>query len=105
MTCIEGRYVVHLGNIYRIRQTHTAQEHYPPDAEGVEALYKMAYEGRTELPPEDELEIWSADRAPYSKLKRVAHVGFVWESQVDHNVWEPGAPGVQENIWKKVDTH
>lgn len=31
-----------------------------------------------------------------------AHNGKIWESQVANNIWEPGAPGVYENIWKEV---
>ena len=32
----------------------------------------------------------------------VAHKGGIWLSGVDNNIWEPGAVGVHENIWKRV---
>lgn len=31
---------------------------------------------------------------------KVTHNGVKYISQVDNNFWEPGAPGVYENIWK-----
>lgn len=36
------------------------------------------------------------------KLVEVIHNGGVWLSGVDNNVWEPGAPGVYDNVWKRV---
>lgn len=39
---------------------------------------------------------------PYPKGAKVTHKGHTWESMVANNVWEPGAPGIGENIWKKV---
>lgn len=35
---------------------------------------------------------------PYMKGDKVWHVGKVWESLIDGNVWEPGAVGT-ESLW------
>ena len=39
---------------------------------------------------------------PYQVGSKVAHNGKKWESMVPNNVWEPGAFGVDQNIWKEV---
>ena len=41
---------------------------------------------------------------PYQTGSKVTHNGVKYISQVDDNIWEPGALGVYENIWKKVET-
>ena len=38
----------------------------------------------------------------WQKGSKCNHNGFNWESMVDNNVWEPGAFGVGEEIWRKV---
>ena len=38
----------------------------------------------------------------YAKDVQVTHGGKTWISMVDNNVWEPGAAGVYDNIWKEV---
>lgn len=50
-------------------------------------------------------ERWNGiDKIPYQKDSKCTHNGVKYISQVDDNFWEPGAPGVHENIWKKVET-
>lgn len=39
---------------------------------------------------------------PYQVGSKVTHNGKRWESMVPNNVWEPGAFGVDQNIWKEV---
>ncbi len=39
---------------------------------------------------------------PYQVGSKVTHNGKKWESMVPNNVWEPGAFGVDQNIWKEV---
>lgn len=59
-----------------------------------------------ELQPQDEYPAWE----PYNGIPPVkwqtgskcTHSGKKWESMVDNNVWEPGAFGVDENIWREV---
>ena len=38
----------------------------------------------------------------YQKGSKVTHNGKKWESMVDNNVWEPGAFGVGDTIWKEI---
>lgn len=38
----------------------------------------------------------------WQKGSKCAHNGKRWESMVDNNVWEPGAFGVGEEIWRLV---
>lgn len=38
----------------------------------------------------------------YQKGSKVSHNGKKWESMVDNNVWEPGAFGVGDTIWKEI---
>ena len=48
-----GKRVRHNGKIYRIVSPHTAMEHYPPDSEGVLALYRpvdVAHSGTADDP-------------------------------------------------------
>ena len=44
------------------------------------------------------------DKIPYQTDSKVTHNGVKYISMVDNNFWEPGAPGVYENIWKKLET-
>lgn len=37
---------------------------------------------------------------PYQTDSKCTHNGVKYISMVDNNFWEPGAPGVYENIWK-----
>lgn len=41
---------------------------------------------------------------PYQTDSKVTHNGVKYISMVDNNFWEPGAVGVYENIWKKLET-
>ena len=40
---------------------------------------------------------------PYQTGSKCSHNGSNYVSQVDNNFWEPGAPGIYDNIWKKVE--
>ena len=50
-------------------------------------------------------ERWNGiDKIPYQTDSKVTHNGEKYISMVDNNFWEPGAPGVYDNIWKNVET-
>lgn len=57
--------------------------------------------------PEEEYPKWQKwdgiGLIPYQTGSKCSHNGSNYVSQVNNNIWEPGAPGVYENIWKKVD--
>ena len=38
----------------------------------------------------------------YAKDVQVTHGGRTWLSMVYNNVWEPGAAGVYDSIWKEA---
>ena len=70
---------------------------------------KALKEGNQEETPEEPEEYpewvkWDGiGLIPYQTGSKVTHNGEKYISQVDDNIWEPGALGVYENIWKKVD--
>lgn len=56
--------------------------------------------------PQEEYPAWEPYNGippvPYQVGSKVTHNGKKWESMVPNNVWEPGAFGVDQNIWKEV---
>lgn len=40
---------------------------------------------------------------PWQNGSKCFHNGKNYVSQVNNNIWEPGAPGVYETIWKEVE--
>lgn len=63
-------------------------------------------EGESETTGDTEIPAWK----PYDGVTRdyqqgavVAHIGKVWKSTYNgQNVWEPGAPGIDERYWVEV---
>ncbi|MGI6691154.1 MAG: hypothetical protein ACOX63_10025 [Christensenellales bacterium] len=80
------------GALYKVVQDHTVQAHYPPGIDTA-SLY-------TRINPPDIIPDWIVGSWDLGVLVR--HIGKVWESMVPNNVWEPGAPGVYDNIWREV---
>ena len=75
----------------------------------IKALKEGAGETPEETPEETEeypqWQRWNGiDKIPYQTDSKCTHNGVKYISMVDNNIWEPGAPGVYENIWKKVET-
>ncbi len=77
----------------------------------IKVLKETIESGGTVVPepeptPQEEYPAWE----PYNGIPPVkwqtgskcTHNGKKWESMVDNNVWEPGAFGVDQNIWKEV---
>ena len=87
---IGGR-VWHNGGLYRVQQAHTAE--HPPSV-NTAALY-------TRIQSPGAVQAWVTGQS-YSKDVQVTHGGKTWISMVDNNVWEPGAAGVYDNIWKET---
>jgi hypothetical protein len=71
----------------------------------VEKLEGKQLEETPEEPEEyPEWQKWNGiGLIPYKTGSKVTHNGVKYISQVDNNIWEPGAPGVYENIWKVVE--
>ena len=87
-----GEYLRHDNGLYRVKQAHKVQAHYPPSTATAALYSKVTMPGET---PD-----WTP--GSWAKAIKVKHKGKTWLSMVDNNVWEPGAAGVYENIWKEV---
>lgn len=85
-----GQRVRYDGKLYRCVQAHTSQEGWEP-ATAAALWVRTAPDG--EIP--DWVQPTGAHDA-YGMGDKVRHVGKVWESMVDGNVWEPGVYGWSE---------
>lgn len=91
-----GETIAHEGTNYDVIQGHIAQLGWEPDV--TPALFKrVATPGQID----DWVQPTGAHDA-YAKGDQVRHNGFIWESLIDANVWEPGVVGT-ESLWKKVE--
>lgn len=87
------------GKLYKVNQTHTSQEAYPPDSEGVTALY-------SEVAPAGVIPLWKQPEGQHDSYVLGDLVqwpeGTVWEctggDAEGYNVWEPGVYG-----WTQVE--
>lgn len=87
------------GVLYFIVQPHQSQPHYPPGP-GTEALYAKLLTS-----PTGEILDWEQPESNngYKEGDKVRHIGKIWVStHKGLNVWEPGATGVDDRIWKEV---
>ena len=87
-----GEYLRYDNGLYRVKQAHKIQAHYPPFT-ATAALYS-----RVTMP--GEIPNWSS--GSWAKGIKVRHKGKLWVSGVENNTWEPGSPGVYDNIWKEA---
>ena len=77
--------------LYRCVQAHTSQESWTPDAAA--SLWAIAAD------PAEEWPAWSQPigaHDAYAAGAKVSHNDKHWVSDVDNNVWEPGAYGWSE---------
>ncbi len=82
--------------LYECLQGHTTQSDWQPNV--VPALWKVVYEPH-EIP--EWVQPTGAHDA-YMMGDQVHHNGWIWESLIDNNVWEPGTTGT-ENLWVQVE--
>lgn len=83
--------------LYKCLQDHHAQPSWnPADAQSLWAEI-LTDPGGEVLP-------WIQPESTngYSKGDKVTHKGQTWESDIDNNVWEPGAQGT-ESLWHVVE--
>lgn len=88
-----GERVQYQGELYKCLQDHTAQPGWTPtDAQSLWAKILTN--------PSGEILPWVQPGSTngYHKGDKVTHKGQTWESDVDNNVWEPGAVG-SEALW------
>ena len=79
------------GTLYRCLQAHTAEEAWnPADAPSLWA--------KVLIPDPAVIPAWEQPDStnPYMTGDKVTHNGKTWVSDVDNNVWEPGAYGWSE---------
>ena len=79
--------------LYSVLQEHTSQAEWKPN-EAV-SLYKAIGFTDSGVP------IWTqplGSEDAYMMGDKVEHGGSIWTSNVDYNVWEPGASGA-ESLW------
>ena len=91
-----GDRVQYNGLLYKCLQSHTAQSDWTPDT--AVSLWVRVDDPSIEYPD------WrqpSGAHDAYSKGDKVSHNGKHWVSDVDGNVWEPGAVGT-EALWHEV---
>lgn len=72
-------------NLYKVVQSHTTQADWTPDK--VPALYQIVTVG-------GDYPEWDSKHGAYAKGAKCSHNGKHWISNVDNNIWEPGATGV-----------
>jgi len=94
--CAPGEQLVYEDVTYEVIQGHNAQFGWEPDI--TPALFRRVSDPSV---IEDWVQPTGAHDA-YAKGVKVRHIGKVWESLIDNNVWEPGAVGT-EALWKEVD--
>ena len=94
----KGQIIRHKGELYRIGQDHTSQEIYPPDEEGVTALYShITIDEETGY---EEWKPWDGVSGIYQTDKPVIdpNDGQVYISKIPNNVWGP--PSQQPMYWE-----
>lgn len=84
-------------DLYKCVQTHTTQVDWTPDVTPALWTIKSA---------PGVIPVWSQPAGSHDSYPLGAQVqwpegGTVWESQVNDNVWEPGATG-SESLWTEV---
>jgi|GEM_PF-1955306 len=90
MNLVNGTIVTHNGQNWQVVQAHISHEDWTPDA--TSALFKQIREAYAD---------WVQPRGAhdaYMRGDRVLWDGNVWVSDIDNNVWMPGAHG-----WSRAD--
>lgn len=80
--------------VQKIKETVESGGAVVPDPEPPITEEYPAWEPYNGIPP-----------VPYQVGSKVTHNGKKWESMVSNNVWEPGAFGVDQNIWKRLHSN
>lgn len=77
--------------LYKCLQAHTSQAAWTPDA--APSLW-----ARVLIPDPHDIPEWvqPSSTNPYMKGDKVRHVGKIWLSYVNNNVWEPSVYGWDE---------
>ena len=82
---VAGAKIMHNTTEYTVLQSHISQTDWPPNT--VPALFK---------PSASDLTPWqqpAGTHDAYMKNAEVSHNDYIWTSDIDSNVWEPGIYG------------
>lgn len=92
---VEGVKVAYDGDVYRVLTTHTSQRQWTP--KDAPSLFAKCLNPDPSVIPE-----WEQPTStnPYMRGDKVRHVGKIWVSLIDNNVWEPGTTGT-ETLWEE----
>lgn len=92
-----GDRVAYNGKVYKCLQDHTSQADWTPDTAA--SLWADVL-----MPDPSVIPDWEQPSStnPYMKGDKVRHIEKIWISEVDNNVWEPGAAGT-ESLWSEVE--
>ena len=90
----DGTRVRYEGTLYKCLQPHTSQPLWSPN--NATSLFAEVLAGQEGT----EIDEWKQPDStnPYMLGDKVYHVGKLWESIIDFNVWEPGVYGWEEVI-------
>ena len=86
-----GKRLEYNGTIYKVLQSHTSQETWTPD-QSPSLFAKVLIPDSSVIPEWEQPDSTN----PYSAGDKVTHNGKTWVSDIDGNVWEPGAYGWSE---------
>lgn len=88
-----GDRVLYGDNLYSVLQNHTSQPDWTPTA--AVSLFALVL-----IPDPHDIPEWVQPTStnPYMKGDKVKHLGKVWESDIDNNVWEPSVYGWTEVV-------
>lgn len=86
-----GKRLEHNGVIYKVLKDHTSQDDWTPDVSP--SLFAKVL-----IPDASVIPEWEQPDStnPYMTGDKVTHNEKTWVSDVDNNVWEPGAYGWTE---------
>jgi chitodextrinase len=93
---IMGDRLYYEGTLYKVLQDHTSQTSWTPDV--TSSLYATVLIPNPEIIPD---WVQPDSTNAYMIGDKVQHLGKIWESLVNNNVWEPGTVGT-ETLWSEV---
>lgn len=88
-----GERVRHDGVLYKCISSHTSQSDWVPTD-------SISLWARVLIPDPEIIPEWEQPDStnPYMKGDKVRHIGTIWISDIDYNVFEPGVAGWSEVI-------
>ena len=93
-----GDRVTYNDKLYKVLQSHVSQAGWTPDT--AVSLFAEVLNPEPHVIPD---WVQPGSTNPYMKGDKVKHIGKVWQSDVDNNVWEPGVYGWSEVVDSDAD--